>query len=586
MTKSDLIYVSCIVIFWTIVWIAFRSIEKYPNHDDFIYGRSAKIFTDSSEIVRIRAGTPDVDGKVAAGASSIFQTVVSGTLCKFFGFSYDRLIFHVWLQNQFGVLSVYGISRLFNGSAFRSFFLSLLTATCPFVLGHSFTFMTDGVALAWNFIAIYAALAGILRKNIYLTIVGVVCCSFAVLCRQTGIFILAIPVGVLLLESIGRGEWKSGLIRSIAFAVVPLFCLFGLQHVLFDRANLPSITSNNPMILQENAYRLLTLNAYHAALILGWFLLPLLPYMFLKTKSVVTKSIESGFVSKSILALFWIFPATLLILKPGIYITNATGYFVQNGHFGPILLSDAYDPGLWGDMGAVEWNPIVWQTLTYFSLVSALSFAFYVAGRVFQILKTKPMNVYDSSFIAGVLVLAAAVVALCSMPFAMFDRYWMTCYPILILLVSVLQNSGDADECAAIERTNLPPPSYKKMGRIAFVTGIWLPLFFQTYLSIVYTHDMLVFNEARWKLFERKLQDVQKPELIDGGYAVNGWYRSESDSDLGSSNEKSGVWWNRDAVYFLAIAPRDGMSVVDEEPWTNRSAWASRKILLLKKDDD
>ena len=60
-------------------------------------------------------------------------------------------------------------------------------------------------------------------------------------------------------------------------------------------------------------------------------------------------------------------------------ITNSTGAFIQNAHFGPIFLSDMDEPGRWGQLGGVAWPLRVWQVLSLLSILSCACLAWWLA---------------------------------------------------------------------------------------------------------------------------------------------------------------------------------------------------------------
>jgi 4-amino-4-deoxy-L-arabinose transferase-like glycosyltransferase len=129
-------------------------------------------------------------------------------------------------------------------------------------------------------------------------------------------------------------------------------------------------------------------------------------------------------------------------------LTSATGTFIQNGHMGPIYLSDFMQPDRWGQMGGVGWPSWVWQILTLLAILNSgllvcwLTAGYFPAGSRGDGTGHRQNRLpyaqrrLNSAIVFGLAAAACPIlVVILSISTGVLDRYWMTLFPLLFAIV-------------------------------------------------------------------------------------------------------------------------------------------------------
>ncbi len=308
--------------------------------------------------------------------------------------------------------------------------------------------------------------------------------------------------------------------------------------------------------------RSVVLNVYAAGVLTGFILLPLLPQLISRMKRSASELSPKARRIATIVAFVAAGFLTSIFVITGCrtYITQATGYILHNGHYGPILLADQADPGRWSDMGGVEWPPLFWQILTVAAIgcVGVLSWM-----AVFTLLRPGDRTQLwcNAGLMAAVL---ASVVGLILVVETVYDRYWMLLYPFLFVWVGSLCGGKTA-------------PTWTWAVSLLLLTGMFT-------MSFVMTHDFLAWNSARWEQVERWQEAGLRPEQFDAGNGINGWFRSAEDYATHPRPGDETIYWRGLATEALSIGPRDGWTVQRELQWHSWAVGKECHILLIRRE--
>jgi hypothetical protein len=145
------------------------------------------------------------------------------------------------------------------------------------------------------------------------------------------------------------------------------------------------------------------------------------------------------------------------------------------------------------------------QVFTIVGVLAAGALAARVLTRPMEVLSRSPLFTY--SFLQGALFILSPKI---------YDRYFV------VLLPGAL---------AAIGLRGRVPLRRRAVG--------WLALIAMAALSIGLMHDWLSWNEARWALGRKAVQNGIHPWWIDGGLEWNGWYARATQPDLPPAPKES-----------------------------------------------
>ena len=323
---------------------------------------------------------------------------------------------------------------------------------------------------------------------------------------------------------------------------------------------------------QDSGYvKRVVIAAYGYLLLCGWIAIPWLPLLVHEAlRARVCLTLTSRRICNAVASLVLFLSLLPLVLTQGrACITNSTGAFIQNGHFGPIFLSDMDEPGRWGELGGVDWPLWMWTTLSVLALMSIGAIAWWIAWTAVQWC-SRTTYVADSRLVASlslVLMIGLSAVAILLFVEPHMDRYLLFLFPPLIISWLLI-----AAKCEW------------KLSRFAIAwAATWMVLHMG--IAIVFTHDMLAWNDARWRFVNAQLNAGLPAEKIDAGRDVNAWLRLDEDSDSLPRDGDTSKWWSGRSTVALAVGRRPGWHEVDRLPW---NAWATGRIhhlLVLELDE-
>jgi len=549
------------------IW--FADFGAYPTNDDPLYGRMSQIWVDEGRFQNVTV-------RGALAASVVSHAAWGAIVCKPFGFSYSRLHLSMAIMGWAGAMAIYAIARNRDCGVGSALAVASTLVLTPMYFGLTFTFMTDISATAFFAIAVACYAEGLSRDSLAWLVFGSVATVLAVWARQTHLCAFVFPVTVIVGQAWERKAWSGQWKRLVAAAGIPIvgWLAFEFSWIVpgdADRLEIVLVHRYDLDRLHEVA-----IEGYGLCLLIGMILLPIAPLLAARLPAArrgmprawkLFADTAGGLVGALLLCAFAVTGALT-------YITGTTGVFLQNSHFGPILLSDMDEPGRWGDMGGVEWPALFWQTLSVVAMVSAAHLTWWAVFTV-ACWSARPRGDNESSRRAWIdMGLLATMAAGGGGMFVVIhninDRYWMILFPALFAWVASLL--GDSRLSASRAPTWSVAVSTMLLAASVTVSFIW-------------THDFLAWNQTRWRRVEQWLAEGLEPFDFDGGSDVNFWFRSAEDPDTPLRPGDDSVNHSGLADLALAIGPRPGWREVERLPWR---AWATGRehfILVLAKEN-
>lgn len=530
-----------------VAFALFWPLQRWPANDDFLFYRNVQLWSEAKQLAFTTLnGMPTVSCAAHCGLGWLSASVA--------GFGFFAVQTSGFLVCLAGVVAMHGLAVRLGASQLLAASIACTLATGPFFFGHSFTFMTDAPATAWLAIALAAYAKAWLRTDtgpsaLWLCI-GSLAALFGIWTRQTNVALLFVPICMIWRTSKrGSASWQ-----ALSALGLPAAGLLAVAMGLFDTGALDAPYPGKLNRLDLRSLKQFAIAGYGGAMLCGLFVLPFafafaqqLPKLPLLVATAIAAVLCSG----------------LIVTGGSAHLTNATGYFLQNAHFGPILLADNYEPGRWGNMNDVAWPSMFWQALTVASFAS-VSFLFVLASqRIVGVVRQRSLRVVptvDFFALGIVLSLMSTVIAYLAAFETRFDRYWMTALIPLLALTAWL----------------LPNDARRPALRI-----VWIFIACQLTVSYLFTHDYLAWNNARWRLFERAVAESGfKADEVDGGYEINGWTRSGADPDTKAQPGAERLWTKANAFRIAHVAT-SADTILDREGWSSWALAGRRCQLLL-----
>ena len=560
------------------LWWVLADCGGWPSNDDPFYAKPLAIHSQTGHLQLVKQ-----NGELTA--SSVGHLAFGWLATLRAEFSYRRLYLACIAQQAFGVAALFLTSRALSNSVGFSILASASLACFPIFFGHAFTFMTDGPAASWAVVAMCCGVLGVIYCEPLWLLAASVSIGLGYWIRQTNGVLFIAPTTAWLLA------FQSGAVtqRSFWTGLAALCLPYSVAVFLLESGWLvePSVTRAidvapawNPQLLKNVA-----IAAYGAILLIGWFSLPWFVFAVRAAVSLVGElDGRSKLICASTAAFVTFVSFIPFVLTEGrACITNATGAFIQNAHFGPIFLSDMDEPGRWSQLGGVEWPLIVWQLLTAASIVSTAVVGWWIAWCLCASRNNHSSNVSQLLPVYAVVGLLVAII--CGAALLIFfiephmDRYWLFVLAALgvwILVISSIYRDHNRRAPTARDRLWSLAGSVWAFGFIAFNFG----------LSTVFTHDMLTWNDSRWKFVNSMLDSGVHPSEIDGGRDVNAWLRLDEDPNSMPREGDNSQWWSGAAKIAISVGDRPGWHEVNRLPWDSWATGRTHFLLVLAKNED
>ena len=575
---SLVFFAICAAIPWIAAWIWFADLAGWPSNDDPFYAKPLALWVERGQWQWVRQYGQLTASSVAHVFAGALATVGDA-------FSYRALFLVCIAQQAFAVGVLYWFARRMELSWGLAGIAAASLACFPLYYGHAFTFMTDGPAAAWAAVACAFGVWAVACQDWRWLLLTSLAVGWGYWIRQTNGLILLAPLGFLWLAngfgpSGGRRLWGSLLLP--AAVAVGVFEWGGWLPSSLNRAG--DVAPSYGL----NYWRQAGIALYGWLLIAGWFGLPWLVVFLTQARKAARElpakvrfACHAGAGAIGILVLL-----PLLATRGRACLTSATGVFIQNAHFGPIFTSDMNEPGRWGSLNGVVWPVGIWQFLSLLSLITVTAMAWWGFWSVWRAwsafsqrrTETELRETFDDRAatvrggedplafapLACLLLIAVAVGAIVFLVEPHMDRYWLFLLPVLCVWWIVLAHLG----------------KWRLTRSAAGWAVCWLAG--NLAMSVVFTHDMLAWNHARWSWVNRCLDSGLSARQIDGGRDVNAWLRLDEDLDSSARPGDSSLWWSGFATVAVAVGPRPGWETVDRLPWPSWATGKTHELLILR----
>ncbi len=350
---------------WLALWKLFEDLGGWPSNDDPFYAKSLAIWSAEGEWRWVRQA-----GELTA--SSAGHQALGWLVTERNAFSYRSLFLVCIAQQSLACCCLFFASRRLGVSFGVALLLGLTLLFCPLYFGHAFTFMTDGPATAWIVIGSCCMMVGAAGGRVRWMLAGSLAVGWSYWFRQTGALLLAAPLCAQLILMLARKDISAKRVALFFASTGP----GALMIAAFECGGLfsPSVSRLKDVAPAIDAayWKEVLVAAYGGVLIIGWFMLPWLWGALQSMMQLMRRDSVKSFATANACALcILVFGVTPWIATSGnACLTNSTGTFVQNAHFGPIFLSDMDEPGRWSQLGGVAWPLLFWKALSLLAVVS------------------------------------------------------------------------------------------------------------------------------------------------------------------------------------------------------------------------
>lgn len=563
---------------WLCSWWYFSCLAGWPLNDDPFYAKPLETYSQTGEWQLVKQ-----NGELTA--SSVGHLALGFVAAAWSEFSYRRLYLACIAQQALGVAALYLTSRTLSNSVLTSVLAAASLASFPLFFGHAFTFMTDGPAASWASVALCCGTVGVVHLDWRWLLAASIALGWGFWIRQTnGLLFLAPAVAWLLAArstKIGRWHFWLGL---AAISLPFCFAIILLESGLLIESSVSRLADVSPAI-DGQYFKNVTIAAYGAILLFGWFSLPWLLFAircsFLHAGKLGRRARVLCASAASLVFLVSLIPFASTAGRASI--TNATGAFIQNAHFGPIFLSDMDEPGRWSQLGGVEWPLFVWQVLTVASIASGAAIAWWLAWSVCIGSRSLRENSAVNYLPHVQVAIGISVAILCSAAVLIFliephmDRYWLFTLAGMAVWTVVI---------SSLNRVHVVHSSRDRNWNLACFAWAIVFILFNFCMSTVFTHDMLAWNNARWGFVNEMLDAGMQPEEIDGGRDVNAWLRLDEDPNSMPRQGDSSKWWSGSAKLAISVGERPGWQEVKRLPWSSWATGRAHFLLVLSKTED
>ena len=569
---------SFMALLWIVLWIAFSSLGGWPSNDDPFYAKPLFFWANEGQWRSVKQY-----GDLTA--SSLSHQSIAWLLTIGSAFSYRYLFLVCIAQQSFGVTVVYCTSRAMGVSISNAILMAVSLAVFPLYYGHAFTFMTDGPATAWGVVACCCSVLGIVRNSCRWMLIASLSIGLGYWMRQTNVLLLLAPLSAwasLVWRNQSLNRWYYA--RIVALLLPASVAIVGLESGLLIDSNLSRFKDVAPR-LDCNYVKNTVIASYGAAMLLGWFMMP---WMLHATGIAFSQLRKQHLSSKciGIVTALSVFAAGFIpfaMTGGNACLTNSTGVFISNAHFGPIFLSDMDEPQRWSDLGNVRWPLLYWKIVSLVAIINSAIFAWWIAWTLCEFFRPTNCESHSEAHNRHVAIAMGLLIScLLASAFLVFfvephmDRYWLfVLAAFLVWWINILLVSDCQVDC-------IRGPILWRLVSSSWAIACVLIHFG---MSSMFTHDMLAWNNARWFYIHTQLQRGMKPDEIDGGRDVNAWFRLDEDRNTNSRKGDTSRWWSGRSLRSLAVGERPGWHEVDRIPWFSWATGQEHYLLVLDRDD-
>ena len=583
-----------------VIWFVFADLNGWPQNDDPYYARPVQwLIEDGQFQMALQNGVlaASIVSHVAAGACSSLV----------FGFSYRSLFLACIIQQWIGSMSVYGTGRLSGIGRWGSLLAGFGFALQPLVFGNSFTFMTDTPAASWVALACLASTLAFTKQKMSMLLLCSLAVAWGFWIRQTNLLVLGAPLATLVLLKLQR--WQSfPLITVSLLLLIPA----GLSFGLLESGWIVQTTSDRmPAVIPDlegiSRLKQLTVSVYAMCLNIGLFGLPI-SVMLLDGALRCRARLPAGqrrICDMAAVVFMCLVTVPFVISGGGACLTNSTGFYIQNGHAGPVFLADMDEPGRWGQLGGVEWPLLVWQILTVVMIAIDGLMIWWVMWLVTTwtgcggLQKERPESDQSESHLSNGLSNGGAVEDVAKLPLSNDSRMELISVAVglfamsavsLVILLALIDPILDRyllvilapllmGMVITLKLSDWRPTAISVSGSVALLLVLYA-------FNVVYVHDLLTWNNLRWQQVQTWLDSGLQPSEFDGGRDVNAWLRLAEDPHSHNRPGDTSNWWNGSAQRCITVGPRPGWNDTDRLTWHSWATGREHYLSVLTKQQE
>jgi Dolichyl-phosphate-mannose-protein mannosyltransferase len=529
----------------------------FPLLDDWSYARSVKVLVEQGKLY--------YDGW---NSMTLFLQVLYGALfCLPFGFSFEALRISTLVAGLAGSVGTYALLRQVSTNRLVAVIGSLTVMLNPAYFQFSFTFMTDVPFAALAVISAIFYLRALRTGSIQGAVVGTLLACCATLVRQIGI---AIPLGyglTLLATSVFgkrvllRSLWPLGVTVAVLLvynAIIDHLHLTPALQGAVQESMLNYLNTQGPAQMVLHSLHLGEALFAHTALYVLPCLLVLLTCRF--QGQALSTAMRRWLIAAS--------PVLLLLVHWRFWAPKLPSQVFNNLVGGHQLVGGQY----WGAYD----EPILWRQTIWLAEVAATAGLLFLLAMAIAYSRRRE---FAGKSDAAALLFAITTPAMMLGPFMLdrffFERYLIPALPFFLLALVALSKPADSF-------------TMKGTRALAAVGGMFTLTVYAA-LSVLYTHDTLLWNRTRWDAVNYLVREQAiDPARIDGGLSANGWYLFPVDGPLRKRyvniRSERGLWWRNDAAdYTIAFSRREDE---DLAPNLSRSSVGRSSDVVWRKSYD
>lgn len=529
-------YIFLFLIFLFLI-IVVNPIGDFPLNDDWRYAYPVMSLLETGSISMSDDFAPTI----------LLQVIWAYFFSLPFGeFSFTTLRFSVLVLAFLGICFFYRIVLELTSSEKSAFLGAVILMLNPLYFNLSFSFMTD-VPFLFTCLATILAAYLYFKKNenkyLMLIVLGSISCF---LIRQPGILFLPALGLMMFMKRIDKSSFLFFVsMLLISFATYMSFDIFLKPLMKIEKAYVP-VTQlfyeyflENPLSFVLEIFKKLVKTIIY----IGFFSLPILPFIFKKIKSV-------GGINKKFIFPVLIFNIGLLFFLHSIdKIFPFGGNIMFNFGLGPELLKDTYTLEMANTPRLPMW------VMYFFNFVGQIvgCWVILMILRTYHLLSDLQKKIFYFIFLLNAIYLPLMSIT------SFFDRYLLLTFASIFLYLMLF-----------IDFT------FIKMKNVVYI----LPIVLMSYFAIAGTRDYLSWHRTKLEAFHFLEDENIDFTKIDAGFELNGWYNFQEGWE---SPDHLSFWWVNDDEYIISFGKIDGYEVYKEYPFWSALHFQNQNILILKR---
>ncbi len=524
-------------LFFVFLIIVVNPIGDFPLNDDWRYAYPVMSWLETGSISMSDDFAP-----------TILLQVVWAYLFSlpFVDFSFTILRFSVLVLAFLGIGLFYRITYELTSSKKIALFGAIILMLNPLYFNLSFSFMTD-VPFLFTCLATMLAMHLYFKKNEKKYLIFFILGSIgSFLIRQPGILFLPVLGLMMLLKKVNKSSilfFVSMLL--ISAATYMSFDVFLKPLMKIEKAYVP-VTQlfydyflENPLSFILEIFKKLVKTIIY----IGFFSLPILPFIFSKIKSV------GGLNKKFILPILFFNIVLLFFLHSIGKIFPFGGNIMYNFGLGPELLKDNYTLEMTNTPRLPIW------VMYFFNFIGQVvgCWVILMMIKTYHLLSDLQKRFFLFLFLLNTIYLPLMSIT------SFYDRYLLLTFASVFLYLMLF-----------VDFTII------KLQNAFFV----LPIVFMSYFATAGTRDYLSWHRAKLEAFrflEKEKIDLKK---IDAGFELNGWYNFQEGWE---SPDHLSFWWVNDDEYIISFGKIDGYDVLKKYPFWSALHFQNQNILILRR---